>query len=216
MSRTSTVQPFFSRGLSFIFHLIGFLTFSLIFRLLIINHTQADSAYGWHWQYLTVIGLTASNLTFLVALLADITFSTTLFSLKNKLALCSAPLEVLISILYWGLSTIDRKLVVPPGIHVDPFLDIGLHAIPAILLAVDVFLSPPWNISFLNALGLSSLLASLYWVWVEHCFSYNGFYPYPIFQLLDTNHRMVLFGVAALLMTSSTLFLKLLKGKIIN
>ncbi|RKF58379.1 UPF0641 membrane protein [Erysiphe neolycopersici] len=202
--------------ISFINHLIGSLSFLFIFRLLSINHTQADGAYGWHWQYLTVIGLTASSITFLVALLADITVSTTLFSVKNKLALCTVPLEVLISVLYWGLSAIDRKLVVPPGIHVDPFLDIGLHALPAILLAIDLFFfSPPWNVSFLKALGLSSLTASLYWVWVEHCFSYNGFYPYPIFQLLDTNQRMVLFGFAALLMTCSTIFLKLLKVKIV-
>lgn len=68
-----------------------------------------NEAYGWHFQYLTVIGLTLSTLTFIVALLADITLSRRLFLVKNLLSVCSAPMEVLISVLYWGLRVVSQN-----------------------------------------------------------------------------------------------------------
>lgn len=67
-----------------------------------------NEAYGWHFQYLTVIGLTLSTLTFIVAFIADVTLSSRLFLIKNLLSVCSAPMEVLISVLYWGLRLVSR------------------------------------------------------------------------------------------------------------
>lgn len=68
----------------------------------------SNQAYGWHFQYLTVIGLTLSTLTFATALLADLTMSRRLFLAKNLLSVCSCPMEVLISVLYWGLRMVRR------------------------------------------------------------------------------------------------------------
>ena len=70
---------------------------------------DSNQAYGWHFQYLTVIGLSLSTLTFGVALLADITSSRRLFLIKNLLSVCSAPLEVVISVLYWGLRVVSNS-----------------------------------------------------------------------------------------------------------
>ena len=69
--------------------------------------SSRNEAYGWHFQYLTVIGLSLSTLTFMVGLLADLTMSAQLFLAKNLLSLCSAPMEVLISILYWSLRLVS-------------------------------------------------------------------------------------------------------------
>lgn len=69
----------------------------------------SNEAYGWHFQYLTVIGLSLSTLTFAIGLLADVTLSARLFLIKNLLSICSAPLEVLISILYWGLRVVSAR-----------------------------------------------------------------------------------------------------------
>lgn len=103
------------------------------------------------------------------------TLSPSLFFIKNGLALCTAPLEVLISILYWGICAIDRKLVVPPEIDLSKWADIGFHLVPAVVLSVDLLLfSPPWTIHVIPAMGLSSLIAFAYWGWVEHCYSHNG------------------------------------------
>jgi len=65
--------------------------------------------------------------------------------------------------------------VVPPEVEISLYADVGFHAMPAILLTIDLlFLSPPWTLHALPAMGLSSVLAVLYWVWVEHCYKYNG------------------------------------------
>jgi hypothetical protein len=164
-----------SRSISALIHTLGIISFSLSYKYLTDFPTHINASYGWHYQYLTIIGLTIAHITFIFGLLADITLSPTLFLIKNSLALCSAPLEVLISILYWGISAVDKTLLVPPEIFIDPAADIGFHAMPAILLVIDLlFLSPPWTIHALPAMGLSSVLAVSYWAWVEHCYKHNG------------------------------------------
>ncbi|PIG83382.1 AMP dependent ligase/synthetase [Aspergillus arachidicola] len=145
-----------SRGFSALVHLLGLSSFVCMHE----NPNHANEAYGWHFQYLTVIGLSLSTLTFAIGLLADVTLSARLFLIKNLLSICSAPLEVLISILYWGLRVIDERLVVPDWAVIPLNADISFHAIPSIVLLIDLFLlSPPWTISILPALGLSSTIA---------------------------------------------------------
>lgn len=78
------------------------------------NMLRSNEAYGWHFQYLTVIGLALSTLTFAVALLADLTLSARLFLVKNLLSICSAPMEVLISVLYWSLRMVGSRAPLYP------------------------------------------------------------------------------------------------------
>jgi len=164
-----------SRGFSAAVHTAGIISFTLSYKYLIDFPTPISTSYGWHWQYLTILGLAVAYATFVFGLLADLTLSPKLFLIKNTLSLCSAPVEVLISILYWGLCAIDRSLVVPPGVRLAPLADIGFHAVPSILLVIDLlFLSPPWTINALPAMGLSSVLAVGYWAWLEQCYKHNG------------------------------------------
>ncbi|EAL87898.2 integral membrane protein, putative [Aspergillus fumigatus Af293] len=107
-----------SRGFSALVHLFGLASFIGSFKFMHENPNRANEAYGWHFQYLTVIGLALSTLTFAVALLADLTLSARLFLVKNLLSICSAPMEVLISVLYWGLRMIDERLVVPDWAYI--------------------------------------------------------------------------------------------------
>lgn len=52
--------------------------------------------------------------------------------------------------------------------------DLSFHATPSIVLLIDLlFFSPPWTITIVPALGLSSLIATGYWFWIEQCFKYN-------------------------------------------
>ncbi|KAJ5787655.1 FAR-17a/AIG1-like protein [Penicillium paradoxum] len=177
-----------------------------------------NQAYGWHFQFLTVIGLTLSTFTFTVALLADITSSRRLFLVKNILSVCSAPLEVVISVLYWGLRLIDGRLVIPEDIFIPIHADISFHATPSVVMLIDLLLlSPPWTITALPALALSSTIAFGYWFWIEQCFSQNGWfprYPYPIFEALPTSGRIGLFTLSAVIMATSTITLKWLYGRI--
>ena len=169
----------------------------------------SNDAYGWHFQYLTIIGLALATTTFLLGSIADLTTSYRLVRYKNALSVVATPLEVLISILYGGLVSIDKELVIPKEFQLGLLPDISFHAIPAIVLSIDyLLLSPPWTISFRQALSLSIAFAFAYWFWVEHCYRHNGWYPYPIFEALSTPWRVLLFSFSGALMAGSTEMMK--------
>ncbi len=64
--------------------------------------------------------------------------------------------------------------------------DVGFHAMPAMMLCIDLlFLSPPWTITALPAMGVSSILAFSYWFWVEQCYKHNG---WSVFQQTPLVH----------------------------
>ncbi|PGH10663.1 hypothetical protein AJ79_05377 [Helicocarpus griseus UAMH5409] len=203
-----------SRGVSAAVHFAALTSFTLSFKYILDHPDLANEAYGWHFQYLTIIGLTMATLTSLVGLAADLFLSRRLFAVKNMFLVCSAPMEVLISILYWGLRIIDTKLVMPDWVEMSTEADIGFHAIPAMVLTIDLlYLSPPWSIGALPSMGLASAIAFGYWFWVETCYQYNGWYPYPIFEKLSTGWRVVLFLFSAVLMAVNTVLLKYLYGR---
>ncbi|OAL34401.1 hypothetical protein AYO20_06244 [Fonsecaea nubica] len=202
-----------SRGASALLHSIGLASFAYSFNWLSTHPNHINSAYGWHFQYLTIIGLTLATGTFILGLLADLTLSPKLFAAKNVLSMCSAPMEVLVSTLYWGLRAIDPTLVVPKELELPLAPDVGFHLTPSALLLVDLLLfSPPWTITALPAILLSTVIAFLYWFWIELCYSYNGFYPYPLFALLDQTQRVGLFGMSAVVMAGNTVVLKRVYG----
>ncbi|KAF1838638.1 hypothetical protein BDW02DRAFT_488695 [Decorospora gaudefroyi] len=190
-----------------------------------------NDAFGWHFQFLTIIGLLLTTLTFFFGLLADLTsttsttasptsttasdsppstttLSTRLFTAKNYIALIATPLEITISLLYWGIRTIDGNLLVRTDLPLPPFFwDIGFHLVPAVVLSLDaILLSPPWPTSPMNeqaptiTLVLSTLVAFAYWLWIELCYTQNGYYPYPLFEMLSTNQRIGLFVVSGVIM----------------
>ncbi len=127
----------------------------------------------------------------------------------------SAPLEVLISTLYWSLRLIDPALVVQPELDLPLLPDLGFHAVPSLLLVIDLlFLSPPWTITALPAIGVSGVIAFAYWFWIEVCYAHNGFYPYPLFTMLNRSQRVGLFCGSALLMAGVTVCLKWVFGRV--
>lgn len=152
-------------------------------------------------------------MTFFIGSFADVTSSYRLIRYKNAFSVIATPLEVLISILYGGLSSVDKELVIPKEFQLGLLPDISFHAVPAVVLTVDyLLLSPPWTISFRQSLGLSTALAFAYWFWVEQCYRHNGWYPYPIFEALTTPWRILLFCFSGALMAGSTEMLKLVYG----
>lgn len=101
--------------------------------------------------------------------------------------------------------------MVPDWAQLPLLADLSFHAVPSILLTADLLLfSPPWTVSAPQAFALSSALAFLYWPWVETCARHNGYYPYPIFDMVGTKGRVGLFTMSALVMTGSTVMLKAL------
>lgn len=204
-----------SRDVSALVHSLGLASFAYSFNYLISHPNHINQAYGWHFQYLTIIGLTLATLTFALGLVADLSLSARLFAAKNVLSMCSAPMEVLISLLYWGLRTIDPELVVPKELELPFGADASFHLAPALFLLVDLLLlSPPWTITIVPAVGVSAGIAFAYWYWIELCYRVNGFYPYPLFEVLLPEQRVMLFVASALVMAANTAVLKWVHGKI--
>ncbi|KAF1815399.1 hypothetical protein P152DRAFT_390816 [Eremomyces bilateralis CBS 781.70] len=199
-----------SRTASILLHSTGLAAFAYAFRYLIINPNRINDSYGWHFQYLTIIGLALATTTFTLGLLSDLLLSRSLFAAKNALALASTPLAILVSLLYWGLRAIDERLVLPDWAPlIDPFADMCFHAFPALLLFVDCMLfSPPWDVGGAGVAALTGAFTIGYWVWVDRCYAENGFYPYPIFDEVGHRGRVGLFGMSALVMGLSTVGLR--------
>ncbi|KAJ4394177.1 hypothetical protein N0V93_003394 [Gnomoniopsis smithogilvyi] len=204
-----------SPSLSALFHVLGIVSFSLSFQWLFMYPNPENEKFGGVFQFLTIIGLALALASMVLGLLADLTYNRALFNAKNIISVCSTPLEVLVSILYWGISLIDKRLLFPEELQL-PFLpDFGFHAMPAIMLTLDLLLfSPPWTIKFQGAMMLSTALAFGYWAWIEYCFSFNHTYPYPIFTVLTTPQRVALFTGSGLTCAFSTMGLKWLYGQI--
>lgn len=144
----------------------------------------------------------------------------------------TVPMEVLISVLYWGLRAVrsacpiaapsDPYANMAHDIQIDPALvmpewappldfnaDLSFHAVPTLVLLIDLLLlSPPYAISALPSLALSSGIAVAYWFWVEACYTRNGFYPYPIFEQVGYGGRVGLFAASALVMACSAASLR--------
>jgi len=165
-----------SRTISALIHLVGITSFTLSFRVLTHIASPVTVQYGWYFQYLTILGLALSLFAFSLGFAADVTSNARLFAAKNALVVLAAPLEVLISLLYWGIMAVDKTLLMPSPEFAIPLVpDLGFHLAPAVLLAADLLLlSPPWTIRAYPALGLSMGLAMGYWWWVEVCFGKNG------------------------------------------
>ncbi|KAF8451529.1 hypothetical protein BGX38DRAFT_483422 [Terfezia claveryi] len=80
------------------------------------------------------------------------------------------------------------------------------------------FRSPPWTLTIIEAAGLGSSIAGGYWLWTEECYRRNGWYPYPLFEMLNTQQRALVFTASAVTFTISSLCLKrlydLFNGKV--
>ncbi|CRG91215.1 Presequence translocated-associated motor subunit pam17, mitochondrial [Talaromyces islandicus] len=204
-----------SRSTSAAIHFLGLLSFGSSFKYLVDNPNFASDSYGWHFVFLTILGLSVSTLAFAVGFLADITLSRRLFLLKNLLSVCSVPLEALISLLYWGIRAIDPSYVLREDDIIPFHVDLGFHLMPTLFLLFDLlYLSPPWTITAMPAIGISTCIAFCYWFWIEKCYSMNGWYPYPLMELLDTKGRIALFSAAALVMAINIITLKWLYGRV--
>ncbi|KAK7426341.1 hypothetical protein QQZ08_007096 [Neonectria magnoliae] len=204
-----------SRSLSLLLHVLGVASFSYNFHFLTVWDTPFSAAYGWHFQFLTIIGLSAALVAFALGVAADLTLFPAFFHAKNAVAVVATPLEVVISILYWGIRLIDTTLLMPDDFKLALLPDVGFHLAPAVFLTLDLVLfSPPWTISAYGTMALSTVLAFAYWYWVELCFSHNGWYPYPLFELLSTVQRAGLFTFSAGLVTLSSAGLKWIYAKV--
>ncbi|KAF4444157.1 hypothetical protein F53441_11215 [Fusarium austroafricanum] len=164
-----------TRPSSVAFHALGTLSFTYSFYLLTTWESNYSDSFGWYFQLLTVIGLTLSLVTFSLGLIADLSLKDTFSNAKDNVSIVATPLEVLIAVLYWSIKFHDPSLLMPADMEINPWVDLGYHLVPAVLLVPDMLLlSPRATISTRSMMWLSTVLAVAYWCWIELCYFQNG------------------------------------------
>lgn len=217
-----------SRRLSLLFHLLGTADFAYCLYCLTRWKYPRTNGFGWHFQYITNIGLGLSTISFALGALADITSSSTIFKIKNTLSVLGAPLEVTVTILYWGIVAMGRSLIVQAGFKLPLLLNLGFHLAPAIFQSLDYILfSPPWTLSTSGLAALSAAFAYGYRCWADYCHSRNRCivrlllvlisgakltwsfwrYPYPLLEVLNTPQQLLLHSLTGMLVFASSCIL---------
>lgn len=172
--------------------------------LLVQDDSLIARSYSGHLQFLTILGLCLTFIGEAVSLVAQLSKLRSLRRLSSWLLQVCAPIECLISGLYWALRFVDTDLVLDPkfAVELSPSLDRKLHLYPAIFEVSRAVLDPPdlWHAGLIPPVLVFGSLAGGYWAWIDHVFSHNGFYPYPLFAMLGLEQRVGLFTFSALLL----------------
>ncbi|KAK9368964.1 FAR-17a/AIG1-like protein [Lipomyces kononenkoae] len=190
---------------------LGAVIFNMDLRYVSFSNNPINQSYGGQLQFLTILGVIVSYITVTIGLLANIVGSPFLLKVKNGLLLLSAPLEVLISILYWGISAFNRELLVPKTVtFLLPLqIDVGLHAAPAVVLLIDFLcFSSNWTVSPVAVLAFYFSAGVGYWAWVHKTYSINNYFPYPLFDIVTTEQRALIFAIAISLLYAVFLALR--------
>lgn len=164
-----------TRSFRTLVHALGVSSFSFSFYLLTTWDSNYSRSFGWYFQLLTVVGLALSLVTFSLGFIADFAPQDAFSEARDAVAVLAAPLEVLIAVLYWSIRLHDPALLMPEDLVIDPIPDLGFHLVPAVLLVPHLVLwSPRATITTRRMMFLSTVLAVLYWCWIELCFYKNG------------------------------------------
>ncbi|KAK6700673.1 hypothetical protein SNK05_013507 [Fusarium graminearum] len=168
-------MPVMNASSRVLFHALGTSSFMFSFYLLTTWDSNYSRSFGWYFQLLTVVGLALSLVTFSLGLVADLVPANILSKAKDAVAVLATPLEVLIAVLYWSIRMHNPSLLMPEDLVIDPLPDLGFHLVPAVLLALDLVIwSPRATITTRSMMFLSTVLAVVYWCWIELCFYKNG------------------------------------------
>jgi FAR-17a/AIG1-like protein len=166
-------------------HILGLISFTTSFHYLSTRpRTNLTRGFGGSFQFLTNIALLLSTLTFVSAVVHDVT-NLTLFDRITRTIRCIAtPLELIITVSYWTLyiwrrdAILDRRLT--PLMPL--WRDMGVHLFPALFLLGDHWAMPPqkaWRMNDLATLACFATFLAAYWMWVLECHRRNGIWPYP-------------------------------------
>ncbi|CAK9781916.1 hypothetical protein CC85DRAFT_265427 [Cutaneotrichosporon oleaginosum] len=178
-----------------------------------------EAEYGGDLQFLTVCGMITATVAMGLSAVHDLMPFPALHGAKRLFALAAMPVEITISAIYWPLIILAPQLMLPPDLAAAPdaditaasadaplvflplWMDLGLHAVPAVSLIIDFFFlerkyRPP--MSTWVAFAVAATFSTAYVVWVEHCASINGHFPYPFLTIMSFEDRTKIYAASAL------------------
>ncbi|KAH8927199.1 hypothetical protein BT69DRAFT_1330646 [Atractiella rhizophila] len=161
---------------------------------------QLATSYGGNWQFLTVLGLTATWIVFALSLIP----SKLAANLRASLQEVVIPVELLISFLWYSLTLFFPQLMLPPSLLqnrntiflLPPKFDLSIHFLPALVLLLSP--PPPSDSARSNPWLSAAALTVAYTAWMEKCASVNGWFPYPFLDLMSLSQRCLMYVGCAL------------------
>ncbi|KAK9473320.1 FAR-17a/AIG1-like protein [Dipodascopsis tothii] len=210
MSGTKDLPRSLSKGLPLwastkaLVYVTGAYTFYRTYTEAVGQMQNAVGFQGLQYQYLTLITLLGNLIAHSAASAAVLLGSNWLWDAKNLLMCYVAPLEVVVSLVYWPVMMYDRTLVVPKVVEdlgiVSIWFDLHLHAIPTLFALADFLLySPRPRIGPRMYACVSVVYTHIYWIVLKKTHYMMGVYPYPFMDLATETQRKLMFGAGTCL-----------------
>ncbi|WWC85336.1 uncharacterized protein L201_000199 [Kwoniella dendrophila CBS 6074] len=171
--------------------------------------------YGGHFQYLTILGLFGTIITMFLSGICDyLPAVQAIKTFKRVFLLFALPVEIVISTIYWAIILAAPHLMLPPNpdltsspepsssnaeeplFRIPLLMDLSMHALPAAALIIDFFfLEKKFKApaSTYGAFALAATFGAGYSIWVEHCASINGAFPYPFLTIMNPQQRIIMY-----------------------
>ncbi|KAL0088313.1 FAR-17a/AIG1-like protein [Phycomyces blakesleeanus] len=181
---------------SLLLNVVGLYSNSYAFKSML--RVPLPLGFGGLFQFLTIISLTASTITFSLQILRFF-FPKPLQGAYQAVSGLATPMEGLVSLMYWPMMLHSRDLLVPKGSPFDLplILDLSLHLWPAVILYIDLFVfNSEYKRSTHNVTAIY-VFCTLYFFWSSYCRSVNGFWVYPFLDFFSVPGRAAFFVVCA-------------------
>uniref|UniRef100_A0A1B6CZW9 Androgen-dependent TFPI-regulating protein n=1 Tax=Clastoptera arizonana TaxID=38151 RepID=A0A1B6CZW9_9HEMI len=132
-------------------------------------------------------------------------FKSKLKKVKNFMfTVVVAPMTVFVSVVFWGLWSLDRELIFPKEIDpvLPPWVNHSLHTTTSVIVFIEMLITPHQYPKFRDAvIGISSYLA-LYLICLLWTYFESGIWLYPVFKIANWPIKIVLFASLFLLAIS--------------
>ncbi|KAK3928764.1 Androgen-dependent TFPI-regulating protein [Frankliniella fusca] len=161
-------------------------------------------------KFLTMWGLAAQALLFVLCVLHDVTRVFPPSSPVRRAARAlrdlvlvgvSAPIAVTVTAIFWGLFALDRELVMPAALDkvVPLWLNHAMHTFVLVLVVVQLLAEPHHPPPLGQALALALAVCGAYLYTLLNEFATTGRWIYPVFEILDWPGRTALLAFTFLL-----------------
>ncbi|KAK3744376.1 hypothetical protein RRG08_010244 [Elysia crispata] len=190
-----------STGVESLFHLLAFLLFLYSSYYEWFNVDIISGAFG-KLYFLTYWNACLQTLYYALCFVKDLSSdqrrNTRLQRWRDHMhASVAFPLGMFVVITFWVLFAIDRELVFPKSHdHLVPFwLNHSLHTAVFPLLMIDKYLSHHRYPSRQSGIFVSCSVAVIYIIWILFIAYYEGFWIYPVLEVLAMVERAIFIAV---------------------
>ncbi len=191
--------------------LLHFLFFGLVVLAFSWQSAFPLDSFGWYMQFVTMDTLLLQAVYYILAMGVD------LYPNNRRLrrvcdalfSLCAAA-SLTVAVAFWLLYSKNPQLIIPRGLEMPLELLILEHAVPAVLLLLDLTFAPHGRNPLLSDMLSVMAYGITYAAWSYLCFTKNGHWAYPFQDKFTRGMHGAFFSVMAVAGIVSLFVIKLL------